>query len=127
MAERLAKLNKGDIEVYSTNKVQVGVWTNGKPIYRKILSGTISAYNSIAYLPTSENIDDVIAQSWMLKLGSAYMTLPSFNDAMTGKVSGTVLNATATSHPNTYYAYATANASGFVGSSFVLTLDFTEV
>lgn len=35
MAEQLAELNKGELEVYSTAEKQVGVWIDGKPIYRK--------------------------------------------------------------------------------------------
>lgn len=35
MAEQLAELNKGDLEVYSTTEKQVGIWIDGKPIYRR--------------------------------------------------------------------------------------------
>ncbi len=35
MAEQLAELNKGDLEVYSTTEKPIGVWIDGKPIYRK--------------------------------------------------------------------------------------------
>jgi hypothetical protein len=42
MAEQLAELNKGDLEVYSTTEHIVGTWIDGKTIYRKVWT-----YNSV--------------------------------------------------------------------------------
>ena len=40
MAEQLAELNKGDLEVYSTDKKIIGTWIDGKPIWRRVLEIT---------------------------------------------------------------------------------------
>lgn len=40
MAETMAELNKGDLEVYSTDEKQIGVWIDKKPLYRKVIEVT---------------------------------------------------------------------------------------
>lgn len=40
MAEQLAELNKGDLEVYSTDEKVIGTWIDGKTLYRKVFTGT---------------------------------------------------------------------------------------
>lgn len=44
MAEQLAELNKGDLEVYSTDEKQIGVWIDGKPVYEKMVALTSGPY-----------------------------------------------------------------------------------
>jgi hypothetical protein len=40
MAETMAELNKVDLEVYSTDEKQIGVWIDGKTLYEKTIVGT---------------------------------------------------------------------------------------
>ena len=40
MAEQLANLAKGELEVYSTAEKKIGVWIDGKPLYRKVYEVT---------------------------------------------------------------------------------------
>ncbi|PJJ30520.1 hypothetical protein H171_4126 [[Clostridium] celerecrescens 18A] len=55
--------NGGSENVYSTEETVCGKWIDGKPIYRKVISGTLAANsgNSIAFANVPElNIDRVI-------------------------------------------------------------------
>lgn len=50
-------------DVYSTSETVVGVWTDGKPIYRKILTGTTSSSagsDSSIFALSSLNIDTIV-------------------------------------------------------------------
>lgn len=58
MAEHLAELNKRDLEVYSTTEEVVGVWTDGRPLYRTTISGTkVANTNFVFSLP---NVREVV-------------------------------------------------------------------
>lgn len=56
--------------VYSNEEQVIGKWTNGKPIYRKIVSGTVPESN---YYPTVAtgitNLDEVVSISLCLAYG----------------------------------------------------------
>ena len=45
MAEQLAELNKGNNIVYSTTERVVGTWHDGRKIYEKSMSGTVTTYS----------------------------------------------------------------------------------
>lgn len=65
MAEKLAELNKGDLEgdleVYSTNEKRIGVWINGKPLYRRVFQLTTpSTANTNTNIYTSLDTNIVV-------------------------------------------------------------------
>lgn len=126
MAEHLAELNKGELDVYSTNKVQVGVWTNGKPFYRQSFKGKVKAANNIVYLPIGSSVDEVISQSWEIRSGATFSPIPVVNDAVNGVVRCAVLNNSDATHPNTLYAYE-INIAGYVDVDYYATIEFTII
>jgi len=60
---QLAECDGNSKEVYSFDEVDIGTWVDGKPIYRKVISGTlaVNSGNSIVFANVPElNIDRVI-------------------------------------------------------------------
>lgn len=63
-----------DAEVYSTSEVKTNkIWINGKPIYRKTVSGSIA--NSISHNLT--NVNFVNAYGYVASSSGAFLVLPS--------------------------------------------------
>lgn len=50
----------GPLEIYSTDERRIGTWIDGKPLYRKVVQGTISSTSNsrtiIATIPDVENV-----------------------------------------------------------------------
>ncbi|WP_349947328.1 hypothetical protein ABFV83_02245 [Lacrimispora sp. BS-2] len=60
---QLAECDGNSKEVYSFDEVEIGTWVDGKPIYRKVISGTLTSNsgNSIVFASVSElNIERLI-------------------------------------------------------------------
>lgn len=47
-------------EVYSTEETRIGTWIDGKPIYRKVFSGTSGANETSTQFGTVENLSEVV-------------------------------------------------------------------
>ena len=63
-----------DAEVYSTSEVKTNkIWINGKPIYRKTVSGSIA--NPISHNLT--NVNFVNAYGYVVSSSGAFLVLPS--------------------------------------------------
>ena len=79
MAEQLAELNKGDLEVYSTDEKQIGVWIDGKPIYQKaipisnIVTGSNQRSHNISNLGTLIDAKGTIKRSDNLQLSLPFV------------------------------------------------------
>lgn len=55
---------------YSTEEQVIGKWTNGKPIYRKIVSGTVPQSDQYPIVATGiTNLDKVVSISLLLAYG----------------------------------------------------------
>ena len=67
---------------YSTSEKIVGTWIDGKPIYRRILSGTKTSGTALNF-PTISNIAEVISLNGILKSDSGmnYYHIPSYNES----------------------------------------------
>lgn len=66
--------NTSDIEnlqngnVYSTNEVDTGkIWVDGKPIYRKVVTGTLPTENYSTFI-TIDNLDTPISESILITM-----------------------------------------------------------
>jgi hypothetical protein len=53
--------NNNSLQQYSTDEIVIGTWTDGKPIYRKVLTGTtLSNGSNSAYIPIGTTIDSLV-------------------------------------------------------------------
>ena len=61
-------------DYYSTDEKMIGVWTNGKPIYQKVFTGTTPAVTSTTYADTyvslGISIDEVVDSRMILQFTS---------------------------------------------------------
>lgn len=73
LVNAINEVNQNDINksTYSTSEQVIGKWTNGKPIYRKVVTGTVPKSD---YYPTVAtgitNLDKVISISAVLAYGN---------------------------------------------------------
>lgn len=45
-------------DIYSTEEVQIGYWVDKKPLYRKVITGTITEHNTYLVFPTNLDVPD---------------------------------------------------------------------
>lgn len=72
-------------DIYSTNEVRVGTWTNGKPVYRKTYTGTISLDSSGYYIindSSLKNIDTLLRLDCHLKDNYTFVPIPNIDDRL---------------------------------------------
>ena len=73
-AENLNKIQESNI--YSTSEIEIGKWTDNKPIYRKVIVIQNPTFNNYVSHNIA-NIDTIINVNWMLKEGNdAFRTMP---------------------------------------------------
>ena len=72
--------------IYSTTEQRIGTWTDGKPLYRKVIETTTPNDTSVGVIGTLSNVNKVINLYGMLSYGSQQVPL-------TLAYSTTVLNA----------------------------------
>lgn len=73
---------------YSTEEQVVGKWTNGKPIYRKVVTGTVPKSDSYPTVATGiTNLDKVISISVVLAYGDnrQYFSSVKYDNYYLGK------------------------------------------
>ena len=58
---------------YQTNETQVGIWTNGKPIYRRIVSGTLPNTEGSIILTNIGNIDFLVSAHFILETATFFV------------------------------------------------------
>lgn len=56
-------IDQGD--VYSTTEQRVGTWTDGKPVYQKVIENTVTL-NNHAVVGTINNVKDTISVNWLV-------------------------------------------------------------
>lgn len=47
------------LDVYSTTEQRIGTWTNGKPLYRKVITGTKVSGTELA-ITVDNNLDEIV-------------------------------------------------------------------
>ena len=65
-------------DVYKTNEIRVGTWINGKPVYRRCFTGTISINTSGYFIIVDsalKNIDTLLKYDYFVKDGTNFFPL----------------------------------------------------
>ena len=108
-----------DPYTYSTTETRVGTWVNGKPLYRRVFSGTVASATStlVATIPN-------------ITVRHTYGSLQFGNNANNFHQIGAYANAN-------FYSLVQFNAdssqltiwtpaTGYAGKSYVLTIEYTK-
>lgn len=109
--------SKDNLEQYSTSEIKIGTWIDGKPLYRKTISGTTTGEtNNILNIITGYN--EVIKYNGTFKTPSGYITeLPEYTNASN----------------YIYFVLNTSNnvgilsiPSGFIGGTYNIVIEYTK-
>lgn len=114
---RLTSTAVANKNIYSTTEQVVGIWTNGKPIYRKVITGTFN-YATQTITDIITGYDKVINYGGTITTPSGYITqIPEYTN----------------SSNYCYFVLNTANddatltiPSSFVGGTFILIVEYTK-
>ena len=69
-----------NIENYSTTETRIGTWIDGKPLYRKVLTGTKVIGSVLVF--TVSNIETIVDVSGIIKVQDNYINpLPFYENA----------------------------------------------
>ena len=106
-----------DYTTYSNNEIRVGTWIDGKPLYRKVITGTFD-YAAQTITDIITGYDKVINYSGTITTPSGYITqIPEYTNA----------------NNYCYFVLNTANddatltiPSSFVGGTFILIVEYTK-
>lgn len=91
----------GNYEVYSTEEQIIGVWIDGKPLYRKVIDlGTLPNTDTVMIPHNIDNLDRIISMSGMAKSERQNLLLPfpyslgkdGFNSDGTVKINAVPIN-----------------------------------
>lgn len=130
-------LNENDIyeefvpqnEIYSTDEVRIGTWTDGKPLYRKVITGTLGAADSTSYTYTNILPGTIILHniSGTIHSSSNKDTRPAMVYLKTGGgdeyyISYLFPQNSSTGNYNLLWFYSTE----YSGFSFELTIEYTK-
>ena len=108
--------NKQD--VYSTNEVKTNkVWVDGKPIYRKVVTGTLPTTNYAIFI-TINNLETPINENIMITERDGNKTRLPFVQLITNRYCDYYV------HNNEYHIHFTAET--YEGDSFIAILEYTK-
>lgn len=65
-----------DLNTYSTTEQVVGIWINGKPIYRKVIEGTTASSNSPTAIGSISNLGIIVDIRGYILNPSQNQTIP---------------------------------------------------
>lgn len=91
----------GSYEVYSTEEQVIGVWIDGKPLYRKVIDlGVLPNTDTVMIPHNIDNLDRIISMSGMAKSERQNLLLPfpysfgkdGFNSDGTVKINAVPIN-----------------------------------
>lgn len=110
---------------YTTNERVVGTWINGKPIYQKTVTGTVSNYTNITRHPIGASIETVV------KIDGVYNNITPIagitKDDMTEGLTVAITSNSVATDPNTYAVYnKPSGKTVYVGKSYYLTIQYTK-
>ena len=100
--------------IYSEEEQEVGVWTDGKPLYQKSFSGTTLTSGNATSIMSASNIDSIIGVSGYVNDGTSQYCIP-YRDG------GDYMSAYRTSSD-----VFTNYSNYFRGKNFILTLQYTK-
>ena len=109
-------------EIYSTDEVRIGTWL-GKPLYRKVLTGTMP---SNAFVDIPINVSNIDISNTMVEIGytkasSGTRPIPFIN---------TSIDTTIAAHPivsnNTNYIRVATNTTNYSGYQFYIPIRYTK-
>lgn len=64
-------------EIYSTEETRIGTWIDGKPLYRRVITGTTGENNAEVYVDTGMSGAAVISvQGYLINDDSRYIAIP---------------------------------------------------
>jgi hypothetical protein len=75
----VAAINEANQNAYSTDETKIGTWIDNKPIYRKVVTGTLPATNYSTFI-TIDNLDTPIKESILVTMAdNSRLRLPFVN------------------------------------------------
>lgn len=128
------KLKLDELFNYFLNKILVGTWFDGKPIYRQVfyIENKDLISNSSLYLGTVSNIDNVIRFSCNVKFsGGNWASVPfmglNSNNYVMNAVQTQYLTIDSKGQISIYSQFGTSASQKQSLSKIVLVLEYTEV
>lgn len=111
--------------VFSTEERLWGYWIDGKPIYRKTVTGTMpSVVNTPKQIPVGASIDKVIKYEFMMEIAGTFMLLPNMTNDFNGKAKVLVGNNDVTGHTNSFIVVT--DATTWLDLPVVVTVYYTK-
>lgn len=115
---------------YSTEEQVIGCWTDGRPIYRKVIIDTLGTYSSGAfaykYIAIGASIDSFVSVQGLCDFGDG--GVGSFNTVQNEGKSEWLLckgqKNTASSYPNSIQIRH--NNSWYNGKTIIITIEYTK-
>lgn len=110
---------------YSTDEQIIGTWIDGKPLYQKTFSGTVSSANNISYVSIGASVDTFADGRGVLN--NSVPLIGVTNESVSAGVSIFVNTNSAASNKNTFGIYSKPESqSAWVGKPYYLTLCYTK-
>ena len=110
---------------YSLEECVIGTWIDGKPLYQKTVTGTVSNYSNIQYISIGASIDSVCNIAGVFSNNSQLTGMT--NDELNTGVQICLVDNASSSYPNTYACYQKPSGkTNLVGRSYVATFQYTK-
>lgn len=105
-------------EVYSTEEQRIGTWIDGKPLYRKVYTGTTGASGEVKNIGVILNLDNLINLFGILKTSSKNFVSLSFSQG--GYYTTLGINA------DTNMVYVLSNSQTHLNSPVTVIAEYTK-
>lgn len=120
-------------EVYTTTETKIGTWIDGKPIYRKVLTGTVTTYTDLGSRRAFAIPDDISLIDRLVDMKGSY-TVNDGTSTITSSVNGIWLGPDMTPSAGIRYGtYSNGNkgvwiytVQTIVSASYELVLEYTK-
>lgn len=111
-------------EVYSTSEIIIGTWIDGRPIYRKVYTGTTATITSGGYSTFTDSnlmtMDDLIRFHYSIKDGTNRIVIPNVGDRIASTYIQTSYGGVGMIVQNSSYY------SNFSNKPFTIILEYTK-
>lgn len=105
-------------EIYSTDETRIGTWIDGKPLYRKVYTGTTGASGEVKNIGVILNLDNLINLFGTLKTSSKNFVSLSFSQV--GSYTTLGINAV------TNMVYVLSNSQTHLNSPVTVIAEYTK-
>lgn len=105
-------------EIYSTEEQRIGTWIDGKPLYRKVYTGTTGASGEVKNIGVILNLDNLINLFGILKTSSKNFVSLSFSQG--GYYTTLGINA------DTNMVYVLSNSQTHLNSPVTVIAEYTK-